>query len=176
MNNAKLFVTTYAIYNNGDQFKSSQHGFYFYVDLQDYEELLEHFTELKLDEDPELMFTDFEGFPKDLYNESMTELEFDRIKEYLELEESEKVGFEYLIFQGNDVQYSLDNATEIIISEESLEDYAYDFVQDCYDLPEFAQTYFDYDKFGRDLELGGDVYQFTDSQGNDYLITNANEY
>ncbi len=27
-------------------------------------------------------------------------------------------------------------------------------VNDCYDLPEFALTYFDYEKFARDLFLG----------------------
>ena len=31
------------------------------------------------------------------------------------------------------------------------EDFAYRIVEECYDLPEFAKSYFDYEKFARDL-------------------------
>ena len=31
------------------------------------------------------------------------------------------------------------------------EDFAYRIVEECYDLPEFAKSYFDYEKFVRDL-------------------------
>ena len=31
------------------------------------------------------------------------------------------------------------------------EDFAYQIVEECYDLPEFAKSYFDYEKFARDL-------------------------
>lgn len=31
------------------------------------------------------------------------------------------------------------------------EDYAYEIVEQCYKLPEFAKTYFDYSAFARDL-------------------------
>lgn len=31
------------------------------------------------------------------------------------------------------------------------EDYAYEIVEQCYELPEFAKTYFDYSAFARDL-------------------------
>ena len=31
------------------------------------------------------------------------------------------------------------------------EDYACEIVEQCYDLPEFAKTYFDYSAFARDL-------------------------
>ena len=30
-------------------------------------------------------------------------------------------------------------------------DFAYEIVEECYDLPEFAKTYFDYKQFARDL-------------------------
>lgn len=38
-----------------------------------------------------------------------------------------------------------------------LEDVARELVDDCYDLPEFAQCYFDYEAFGRDLGCDGYV-------------------
>ena len=31
------------------------------------------------------------------------------------------------------------------------EDFAYRIVEECYNLPEFAKSYFDYEKFARDL-------------------------
>ncbi len=37
----------------------------------------------------------------------------------------------------------------------TLEDVAYEFVEECYDLPEFAQRYFDYKAFARDLGFDG---------------------
>ena len=37
----------------------------------------------------------------------------------------------------------------------SLEDVAYEIVEECYDLPEFAQRYFDYAAFARDLGFDG---------------------
>ena len=30
-------------------------------------------------------------------------------------------------------------------------DFAYEIIEECYDLPEFAKNYFDYEKFARDL-------------------------
>lgn len=38
--------------------------------------------------------------------------------------------------------------------EMSLREVAEELVEECYDLPEFALRYFDYDAFARDLELG----------------------
>lgn len=37
----------------------------------------------------------------------------------------------------------------------TLEDVAYELVDECYDLPEFAKRYFDYEAFARDLEFDG---------------------
>lgn len=45
----------------------------------------------------------------------------------------------------------------------SLEDFAYDFVEDCYGdslkaLPEFIRGHLDYEGMGRDMEISGDVF------------------
>ena len=37
----------------------------------------------------------------------------------------------------------------------TLEDYAYELVEECYNLPEIAQRYFDYAAFARDLSFDG---------------------
>lgn len=75
----KLFLTDYASYNNGTQFE-----FGHWVDLTDFnsaEDFLEYCTEHLQEADEkspidtftireEIMFTDFEGFPQELYCES----------------------------------------------------------------------------------------------------------
>lgn len=49
--------------------------------------------------------------------------------------------------------YERDNYTFYIGM--SLEDVAYEIVDNCYDLPEFATRYFDYEAFARDLGYDG---------------------
>lgn len=69
LNNAKLYVGTYAKYNDG-----SINGAW--LDLSDYdtaEEFLTACAELHADEpDAEFMFQDYEGFPSKYYGESMS--------------------------------------------------------------------------------------------------------
>lgn len=88
MKDPKIFITDYASYNEGSQFK-----FGHWINLKDYndaDELMEyiknHFAEAD-EKSPlesggqreELMITDFEGFPKELYSESMGFEQFDKI-------------------------------------------------------------------------------------------------
>lgn len=92
---AKIFLTDYASYNNGTQFE-----FGHWINLSDYdsadelnEYIQEHFEEADekspLDEfgskREEIMITDFECFPKAFYSESMN---FDTLFEFFERAES----------------------------------------------------------------------------------------
>lgn len=43
----------------------------------------------------------------------------------------------------------------IFYSDMTLEDVAYDLVEECYNLPEFVERYFDYEAFARDLSFVG---------------------
>lgn len=43
----------------------------------------------------------------------------------------------------------------IFYAGQTLEDVAYDIVQECYNLPEIAERYFDYKAFARDLSFDG---------------------
>jgi antirestriction protein len=83
---AKIFLTDYNSYNEGNQFVYGH-----WVDLEDFndpEELNDyintHFSENGI-EDPEVMITDFEGFPEVFYNESMN---FKNLYNYFERAES----------------------------------------------------------------------------------------
>ena len=105
LSEARVYVGTYARYNNGSLFGK-------WLDLSDYsdkDEFLEACRKLHKDEqDPEYMFQDYENIPEALISE----------------------------YQG---EYKDE------------EDYAYEIVEQCYDLPEFVKTYFDYSAFARDL-------------------------
>jgi antirestriction protein len=89
---AKIFLTDYASYNNGTQFE-----FGHWIELSDFndadelnEYITEHFEEAD-EKSPldspreEIMITDYEGFPKHFYSESMS---FETLFEYFERAEA----------------------------------------------------------------------------------------
>jgi antirestriction protein len=84
----RLYVGTYAKYNNGSLGGA-------WIDLEDYSDrdaFLEACAELHSDEsDPELMFQDFEGFPRCWYSESSAPA--DILWEWMELDENEREAF-----------------------------------------------------------------------------------
>lgn len=83
---AKIFVTDYASYNNGNQFK---HGHW--IDLSEYSDIesLNDYLNVHFEQagivDPEIMITDFEGFPEKFYSESFDSKLMEELFEYLEL-------------------------------------------------------------------------------------------
>ena len=57
---------------------------------------------------------------------------------------------------GGNLRDALDNIDNYTFYQGmSLEDVAYEIVEECYDLPEIAQRYFDYEAFARDLGFDG---------------------
>lgn len=83
INEAKIFLTDYDSYNNGKQF---EHGHWInlgdFADADSLNEYVEnHFKEVGIS-DPEIMVTDYEGLPKNMYSESG--MDFEEIYEYFE--------------------------------------------------------------------------------------------
>ena len=156
--NAKVFVTTYALYNQGLQFKNDKTGFWIDTANVCIDSLIENFKQ-QGDHDPELMYTDYEGFPESLYSECG--IDFDIVNQYDMLGDEEKMIVEYLVDHiGYSIEQALEKHEDVNVYEGSMVDYAYDFVADCYDLPEIAARYFDYEAFARDLELEGDIAEY----------------
>jgi len=164
LSEARIYVGTYAKYNEGSIFGK-------WMDLSDYsdsEEFYEACHALHCDEEePELMFHDWKNIPSALIGESwLVENIFGIIDAVSNLSETEQEAF--FVWLGNS---SRDIASEeihdLILSFEDdyqgeyndEEDYAYEVVEQCYDLPEFAKTYFDYEKFARDLFMGDYWYE-----------------
>lgn len=162
---ARIYVGTYAKYNGGSIFGK-------WLDLSDYSDKREFYEaccELHKDEqDPEFMFQDWEYIPSDLIGESwLAENIFEIIEAIDELDDDKKAAFEVWLNHGSH-DITTKDITDLIRSFEDdfqgayndEEDYAYEIVDECYDLPKFAKTYFDYAKFARDLFMGD--YWFED--------------
>ena len=159
----KVYVGTYAKYNNGDL--TGQ-----WVDLTDYssyDDFLEYCAELHSDQDdPEFMFQDYEGFPKQYYGESGLKPELWDYIEAIQNYDQEMV--DAILDEG----YDLDQIDD------------FSFYADCSDVGDFAEVfidetggienlgrqtlerYFDYQSYGRDLQM--DVTMI--SYNNGYLV------
>lgn len=90
---------------------------------------------------------------------------FEQAEQYDDLSSDEQTAFSWLVNDCNmDVDEAFEKCEDVCIFEGTREDYAHQFVDDCYDLEkqmgELAR-YFDYDAFGRDLELGGDIVEIS---------------
>jgi len=159
LNEARIYVGTYEKYNNGSLFGK-------WLDLSDYadkEEFMIACKDLHSNEpDPEFMFQDWENVPDSLICESWLSEHFFPLRSALEeLSDTEQEAF---MVWCNNSSHDLDteNCSDLIESFrdeyygefDSEEDFACQLIEDCYNLPEFALTYFDYGKFARDLFIG----------------------
>lgn len=147
--NPAVYCGTYGKYNDG-----SLHGMW--IDLTtfcDYDEFIEFCKDLHADEeDPELMFQDYENFPRELYSEScFGEDTFDTIIEYANHADREAVDA-FLCCYAID---ELDKFDEVYQGKfDSEEDFARHIVEECYDIERTMGNlsyYFDYGRFARDL-------------------------
>ena len=87
LSGAGVYCGTYKKYNEGSLFGM-------WIDLEacsDAEEFFDVCRELHKDEaDPEFMFQDFQGFPKEMYHESMSADDVEKIIAYLQLDDDER--------------------------------------------------------------------------------------
>ena len=156
LSEARVYVGTYAKYNNGSIFGK-------WLDLSDYSDKEEFYNacrELHSDEaDAEYMFQDWENIPTALIGESwLSDNIFEVIEAVSELNENEQEAF-FIWLDDGSCDIDKDDIRELINSffddyqgaYKDEEDYAYEIVEQCYELPEFAKSYFDYEKFARDL-------------------------
>lgn len=156
--NPSLYVGTYAKYNNGDLTGK-------WLDLTDYfdaEDFLEACYELHADEeDCELMFQDFEGFPEELYSESASLEDIEKIYQYIEYcnihsQEFIDALLEELVF--GELEYAVENSYYLCESTFGNRDYNIGeaYVDSLGGLEclgeETLKNYFDYEAFGRELQ------------------------
>ena len=159
--NPSVYCGTYGKYNDGNL--SGQ-----WIDLttfSDYDEFRNYCYALHADEeDPELMFQDYENFPSDYYDECMGEDEFDKIQRYVEMCEKHKqeaVDAYLSLTCGDD----LDGFEEAYQGEwDSEEDFAQQLVEDCYcddfrGMSDLIRNNIDWRGIARDLFSDGYSYE-----------------
>ena len=152
--NPRIYVSTYAKYNDG----SLEGEWVDLTDFDTYEDFVDYCSELHKDEnDPEFMVQDFENFPKKWYHESglPSEDEFNKINEYYLMSDIEKSAYETFIdYTDNE---DIDDFHEAYQGQfESASDFAYDLVDSLgWDGigSNAIDMYFDYDAFGRDIMM-----------------------
>jgi antirestriction protein len=169
-----LYCGTYGKYNNG-----SIEGKWLYLeDYSDSEEFFKACAELhKNEHDPEFMFQDFEGFPKEYYSESMSTIDMDKLMEWVHMDDEDKELIEeYLDATG----YSLDDIELDNVRDELFctLDYTHsaddnnamgDYVVDngLIEIPPHLQSYIDYEAIGRDwladMSVSGNGFVFTNN-------------
>ncbi len=164
----RLYVGTYAKYNSGSIAGK-------WLDLEDYADkdaFLAACAELHKDEsDPELMFQDFEGFPRSFYSESSVS---DELFAWLELSEDDRELLE--VYRENVNQDAgIDEARENYSGQyDSESDWAANWLEETGGLegvPEHLKNYIDFEAYARDARLGGDV-NFVRHGGNVWVFHN----
>lgn len=163
--NPSVYCGTYGKYNDGSLFGA-------WLDLtkfSEYEEFIAVCRQLHKDEeDPELMFQDYECFPEQFYSENcMDEDTFDKIIEYAELSEDEQEALEDYLELGN--EYDIEKFRERYVGKwDSQQEFAEHIIDECYDLEQMMGSlsqYFDYDSYASDLfmtdyEMGDNHHVF----------------
>lgn len=159
---AAVYCGTYHKYDNGSIF-----GAWLRLDMfYDYDEFIEVCRKLHADEeDPELMFQDFQNFPKTYFNNGyFGEDEFDSVKEFLDLDSDEQEQFKaYMEATGDDsitnytYRYVGEYDSEKAFAEELLRENFSDIFGECAD-ESFIEMYFDYDAYARDLFMSDYTY------------------
>jgi antirestriction protein len=127
---AQIYVGTYAKYNAGSIAGA-------WLNLEDYKDKDAFYAacaELHKDEeDPELMFQDFEGFPSNFYSESGIEEE---LFDWLALDDREKEILEAYIAITGIQTATIDEAMDNYVGEYSSdEDFTQELLEMCGDLP-----------------------------------------
>lgn len=144
---AKIYVGTYAKYNDGNISGA-------WLDCEDYAdhaEFIEACHALHSDEsDPELMFQDYEDFPRDFYNESSID---SRLWDFLALDTGDREIVsawlsENTLASREDLQSIVDSFTGRYAS---WADYAEEITTDCHIIPDYLVWYIDWEKMGRDM-------------------------
>jgi len=148
----RLWVTTYGKYNDGRLIGE-------WMDLDDYadrDEFLAAAVKMVNEHDPELMFCDYENFPWRWYSES--EAPPAELWEWTDLDDDDKEIHAMLVEAGIEM-----GVVDAHVYRGELIDYAAELIDDGYNLDEFAARYFDYEAFARDMKIGGDVVELTDT-------------
>jgi hypothetical protein len=170
----KIFLTDYASYNAGKQFE-----FGHWVDLSNFsdaDELREYIQNHFSDADEksplddgcireEIMITDFEGFPRELYSECM---DFDNLFDYLALDDDDKAKVCFILEQGEKFDYAMSKYEDVCLYENT-RDTAYELFEEFFPDAVKAEESNNYVKIDYDRFIKENFTEF-EFNGIDYLV------
>ena len=152
---AQVYVGTYGKYNDG-----SIAGAWVSIESFDtYEEFMDFCHAIHSNEyDPELMFQDFQGFPKDFYWEGgISEEKFDLIKQYCAYSENMQEAADAWLGLGNDNFEKFDDAYRgQWDSEEDFAEYVWEDM--CYNIPDYIRRFINWKWVANDIFSDGYVF------------------
>lgn len=103
----------------------------------------------------EYFITDYETSYIDAYEALGEYPSIDDLNEFAELEEDEEFNALMEVVSYQEAKEIYENESYTYYAGMTLSDVAYWIVDECYDLPEIAKRYFNYDAFTRDLGFNG---------------------
>lgn len=147
----KLYVGTYAKYNEGKLSGA-------WLDLTDYADLDDFYEacrELHKDEDdPELMFQDYDDGPEFLYDESA--LLRDDIYDFIDLDDDDKemvAAYIENVGLNGSLSEVIDEARDAHQGQwDSFEEFAQQLYEDLYEIPSHLESYIDWRAVASDLQ------------------------
>lgn len=135
---ARIFLTDYASYNEGNQFKNGH-----WVDLSDFsdqdelQEYIDKHFEMAGIEDPEIMITDYEGFPECYYSESG--MDFEKLYEFINMDDDDR---QMLTMYAEATGYGIEDVTledandKFHGTADSEANFAEQMAEECGEIPE----------------------------------------
>ena len=152
----RVYVGTYAKYNDGSLFGK-------WLSLEDYndkEEFLKACAELHSDEeDPELMFQDWEGIPSGMVSECSVDAEcWTLLDAYERYDEGAVIAYCQCFGEWNEARFN-DSFRGEFDSWETMAEELLEETGVIYEIPENLRYYFDYEKYARDLRIAGDLVE-----------------
>ena len=155
LSEARIYVGTYAKYNEG----SLRGKWIDLSDCYDQDEFMEVCHELHQDEEePELMFQDWENIPEAFIDEGHLDSNFFELRDELENVDGMNVSAFWIWVEntGKDltesVYYLMRQFNSAFVGRYvSKEEFAREMVSMEHELSEFAERYFDYDKYADEL-------------------------
>lgn len=150
----KAYITNLGKYNEGCLVGK---WIDFPIDEDDFESELESIGVKENTMYEEWFITDYDCSLFDMYDAFGEYPNIDDINEVAEALEDNESEFTALmeVCSYEDALRYLESENYTFYQGMTLEDVAYELVEECYNLPEIAQRYFDYAAFTRDLELDG---------------------
>jgi len=164
-----VYVGTYGKYNSG-----SINGKW--LNLEDYaskEDFYEAAKELHKDEaDPELMFQDFEGFPKRYYGESSLS---DELWDWLELSEEDRELLEVYVDDTGDTKATIDQARDAFLGTyDSEEDWAEEYLEEIGGLTaDNVRSYLEMTDTDKRIISGEEADNFVENEDDDSILDYA---